>query len=942
MKVNFNIKKTLMSNISNKISYLSQMKTIYFGNTPIKGLANINETFIAKKSNNIKFNFNSIYSKNLSIKHFSSSGIRILSTSIDEPSPTESYETENIRNIGIIAHIDAGKTTTTERILLYSGIINSAGEVHDGNTVTDYLQQERDRGITIRAAAVSVKWKDTQINIIDTPGHIDFTAEVERSLRVMDSAIILFDGSMGVETQTITVWNQAAKYELPTIAFINKIDKMGANIATTLYEMSKKLRCNPVLITYPIGEEHNIKGIVDLISMTYVTYSGKNGRIMKTIDIFKSEDCESYIDTIMKLRETLLEELSNHNDELMNYILEEKEIPIDIIIDAVKYCVVNKKLLITLCGSSLKNKGVQQLIDSVVAFMPSPLETKETKLNKLLSEEKKKVLADKKIDKESAKDNIDIVEDLGKDNKQIDEDENENEKLNEEDKVINDKKEEIETEIIHRKISPSIINSSVNNKTTDTSKDKEDKSPIGFIFKIINDNNLGNLCYFKLYFGELKKGTQIKFSNPHLVNKTEKVIQILRVKADECLQLEKMQAGDIGALVGLKHLESGTTFISENSQNLLYLDPIFIPEPVFFCSIYSRSNSNTSNLLRVLQQLSIEDPSLRMKKDTETGQTVVSGLGELHLEIIKDRIEIDYGIKTLLGKMKVSFRESIKSSSEIKHILDKEFNKQPLYFEIELSCEPLPKDYEHDYNSETSKLEYYDKETNCLIVKEFENQERDTRVIFNHEIKQEDVFKTINQLKYIFKRELIYFVSESLKSGVLLGYPLHNIKVSIDNGYYNTRKTNSVAMKMCVIEAFKLLIKDSTPSLLEPFMLVETTCANMFSNTIIDEINHRKGIIDSVVTELRVSEDQIKNSKFNYSYLLEEQKELVNKTNKDQDKEIQTTIKSFIPLTEMIGYSAYIRSVTKGEASYYMEYHNFDFASSALEEKVISGEYFYE
>ena len=974
-KVNKN--NCLAVNIFNKIIYKTKLLTKF--NKELK--FNIKENILnSSNSNNNCLNTRNVI-KPIKINNFYkstsfniSNKIKIKQITLEEPSPTDTYPVESIRNIGIIAHIDAGKTTTTERMLLYSGVIQHAGEVHDGTTFTDYMDQERQRGITIRAAAVSFKWKNNQINLIDTPGHIDFSAEVERSLRVMDSAVIIFDASMGVETQTVTVWKQGfTKYNLPVIAYINKIDKMGSSISNCLSEMYRKLeKCNPVLVNYPIGEDVSFKGIVDLISFRYLEYSGVNGEKVEDKDILESNECNRHLLKILKSRNSLIEELCNYSEELMNIYLEEQEelnnldivqdqdiheinklysivksskIKKDLVIKVLKEATINQSIVPTLCGSSLKNKGVQQLLDFIVDILPSPLESNPIKISEVEFGERNNNNNDnninnyRKIKQVDTKDNLNLQN--NKEQNYLENNHNISETIN----FINDGIILLDKKTCNIKNHTNIIN--VSNENT----------PIGFIYKIINDPRLGSLSYFKLYHGTLKKNSTIKFvSKNKLYNqKVEKITQILRVKGDECLQLNEIKAGDIGALVGLKSSESGLTFTDNKSNNNYYINPIDIPDPVFFCSIYSRSNANSKELKRILKMLQIEDPSLRLKDDNETGQTVISGLGELHLEIIRDRIEIEYGIKAVLGKLRVSFRESVRGyGSSGEHLIEKVLNKDSHYMKIEIEVMSLDVNYKPHYykqiNTE-SKINNYNKkpkfisnfentayyfaESNCEIITDYEQEEKTSRigsVLFKGE---EEVFKSINQLNYNNKQSILNYLEDSLSIGVLAGYPLMNIKINIKNGEYSNKRTNDASMKICISEALKNAINNADPGLLEPFMYVETICSSEYSNSIINEISKRKGILESVVQEAIDKDNKIR---FNYKYLMDNDCD----DRKKNDLMIQTIIKSYVALTEMIGYSAFIRSATKGEATYYMNFSNYNFASYELQQKVLSGDYFYD
>ena len=837
---------------------------------------------------------------------------KIKSHSSETNIPVESYEVKNIRNIGIIAHIDAGKTTTTERMLFYSGVIAAPGEVHYGNTVTDYLEQERERGITIRAAAISFDWKDHQINLIDTPGHIDFTAEVERSLRVLDGAVVILDASMGVETQTITVWKQADKYKLPRIAYINKIDKAGASVENTLWAMHQRLGVKSLLINFPTGEENLFTGLVDLISFKIILFKDHLGLLNDIVDI--NETIPSY-KKYFKMREIMIEELANHDENIMNSYLEGKVITQEEIISAIRKTLIENKITLTLCGSSLKNKGVQQLLDSVVAFFPSPLDCKPVQAKRL------------------------------SDNALI-------------------------------------------NKHCSNSQGKA----CGLIFKIINDKEKGSIAFFKLYEGVLKNRNFIKYTNKSPIQK-ERIVQILRMKANECLQLNQINAGDIGALIGLKEAKSGDTIVEETENEICVLPGVYNPEPVFFCSIMPKRNSDFRTLISILDNLNREDPSFQIRYDKDTAQTLICGLGELHLEIIKDRIELEYGIQSNLGKMKVSFKESIRRSTRNKLKIEREFNGSQIYFEIDLEIYPIEVEYaniesqnenfdisslfekdeaissreqqkqskitENKYDKkflftlkryedeglkieidETNSLQLNIKHNKCAISFDFEKAPKiiETEKTDNGD---DEVFKSINFLNPDEKRILFESVLENLNSGSLLGYPLVNIGVRILNGKFSNMRTNDIAMKVSISEAMKIILKSADPVFMEPFMLVEIMCPNYASSQVISDLTgNRRGKIISIVCENQTSTFAVnKAHEFAYDFLFKENKHSNQNFSND---DIINKIYALAPLSELVGYTAFIRSITRGEGKFFMKFQEYDQVGHSLQSRILDYSYFYE
>jgi elongation factor G len=934
-----------------------------------------------KSTKNLNLNQNYFLNWNQK-KYFST--IKIKSMSEESSIPIKSYDVEKIRNIGIIAHIDAGKTTTTERMLYYSGVIAKPGEVHHGNTVMDYMPQERERGITIRAAAVSFDWKSYQINLIDTPGHIDFTAEVERSLRVLDGAVVILDASMGVETQTITVWKQANKYNLPRIAFINKLDKAGASVENTLLAVHRRLGVKPILINYPIGEESSLSGLVDLIAFKKVKYEDINGLEYSLEDLEEAvEGCDNY-NKYVKLREIIIEELANFDEHLMNLYLDGKEIELDYLLSLIRKLVIENKITLLLCGSSLKNKGVQQILDSVAAFFPSPLDTKPVKASRI---------------KGDAKDKSEII-------------------------------------------------------TKHPSNTKG--SLCGIIFKIINDKEKGCLAFFKLYEGTLKNKATIKYTNKNSTVK-ERIVQLLRVKADEFMQLSEIAAGDIGAIIGLKEAKSGDTFIDENDNELCVLPGVFTPEPVFFCAVYPKRNSDYKTLIGILENLNREDPSFQVRFDKETNQTLLCGLGELHLEIIRDRIELEYGLSAQLGKMKVSFRESIRSAKKLKYKLDKEFNGQRVFFEMELELFPLDFDFvkqiqqnedfditklfdeemqediysdvinnndnkneiensknkndinnnnnnkknnnkknENEYknenikksnsesdsnNSENSKsrskiknkqklfklfnISRYaknkinpveaDKEDplkltvnglNYQVLFDFEEQEPFVETV-KHEDKSEEVFKSLNFLNSDHKRYLFECILDSLNCGSLLGYQNVNLGIRIVSGKYSNLRTNELAVKICTAEALRSLLKECDPVFMEPFMLLEIVTPNNCTSDLISDLGgKRRGKIISIICDNNNNTDD-KSGKdafnkiddFPYKFLFEANKSEIAKSS---NEDILARIYALAPLSQLVGYAAHVRSITKGEGKFFMKFHQFDQVDTIMQEKVLNGTYFYE
>jgi len=844
---------------------------------------------------------NTVLTRLLKLTHKSSSNssqIKIKSTSSSENIPIQSFPTELIRNIGIIAHIDAGKTTTTERMLFYSGVIGLPGEVHYGNTVMDYMEQERKRGITIRAAAISFEWKNHQINLIDTPGHIDFTGEVERSVRVLDAAVLILDASQGVETQTMTVWKQADRYYLPRFAYINKVDKIGANIENTLYDIQKKLGVKPILFNYPDGEENLFTSLIDLVNFQKVNFLDSLGVDLEYSEIAKDD---SKYAKYSKLREILVEEVASLDEEIMDFYLENKPVPIENLKASLRKLIISNKIIPVFCGSSLKNKGVQSILEGVVDYFPSPYDLKPIKAEKLLSKEKVEKHA-------SNKGNL-----------------------------------------------------------------------CGFIFKIINDKEKGSIAFFKIYEGVLRSKSNIKFINSGI---SERIVQLLRVKANECIQLNEISAGDIGAITGLKNVKAGSTFTlaTTDPSEEVVLPGFYMPPPVFFCNIYPKRTADFKPLMNILSQLEMEDPSFSVKYDQETNQYLLSGLGELHLEVIRDRIELEYGINSVLGKMKVSFRESIRASNRFKHKTEKFFNGNRIYLELDILVYPVENNLDLDSIGDLDKI-LYEKEMENNLDPQTNEETTGEKFIFplsqfiesgynlkidkndklklhftkaqseitfsfekmnsftdnvKHDNGEEEIFRSINQLPSQMKVQMLSSVLESLNSGSLLGYPMLNIGIDIKGGRFSEKRTNDIAMKVCVHETIKSVSSHAEPWFLEPFMIIEITAPNYASSEIISDMSKRRGKIAYIQNANEIKYNQ--EIKFIYDFMIERKLS----QNYKESNDLITKIYAFAPLSELIGYAAFIRSISQGEAKHYMVFYNYDFVGSTLQNKILDGSYFYE
>jgi elongation factor G len=660
----------------------------------------------------------------------------------------ETDKLENVRNIGIMAHIDAGKTTTTERILFYSGRVHRIGEVHEGAATMDYMEQERERGITITSAATTVYWKDCKINIIDTPGHVDFTIEVERSLRVLDGAVAVFDAVAGVQPQSETVWRQAERYGVPRIAFINKMDRVGADFANSVKSMREKLHANAIPVHCPIGAESDFKGMVDLISMKAYMFHDETMGAEYGIEPIPAD----LLEQCKKMRMELLEELAtidDTNDAFMTKVLESPDsIPEDEIHAVIRKAVVSNKLNPVLCGTAFKNKGVQQILDAVVRWMPSPLDRGVIKGHKLDSDE--------------------WIE-----------------------------------------IAPA------------------DNSPFSALaFKIITDPYVGKLTFIRIYSGTLAKGTSLINSTK---DKDERVSRLLEMHANQRKDRDEFFTGDIAACIGLKYTSTGDTLCTEDHP--LLLEKMNFPDPVISMAIEPKSKADREKLAKALGALSEEDPTFRVMTNEETGQTIIMGMGELHLEILRDRMFREFAVEANVGKPEVSYKETITtpSTSETKYV--KQTGGRGQYAHVCLEIEP---------NEAGKGNEVVSKIVGGTIPKEYINP-------------------------------CIKGIEEGLQTGVLAGYPLIDVKVAITYGSYHEVDSNEMAFKICASMAIKDAARKGKPVLLEPIMKVVTTAPEAHVGDVIGDLNRRrgkilgqeslKGIID-VTAEVPLSE------MFGYSTIL--------------------------------------------------------------------------
>jgi elongation factor G len=624
---------------------------------------------------------------------------------------------DKVRNIGIMAHIDAGKTTTTERILYYTGKLHRLGEVHDGAATMDWMEQEKERGITITSAATTCYWNDHQINIIDTPGHVDFTVEVERSLRILDGAVALFCAVGGVEPQSETVWRQADKYGVPRIAFVNKMDRIGADFFSAVNMMKERLGANAVPLSLPIGEGDLFTGIIDLISFKARMYHEETfGATFNEIDI-----PQDLLEKANKYRTEMLEAVSDIDDTLLEKYLEGKEISINELNSVIRRATIELKIVPVLCGSSFKNKGVQKLLDSVIDFLPSPSDTNEI-----------------------------VAHHIG----------------------IND--------FVTRKI-------------------EDDEKFTALAFKIMNDPYVGKLCFFRVYTGTLKTGSYIFNA---VSGKKERVGRLLQMHANSREDIDEVRAGDIAAVVGLKHTRTGDTLCTQDDP--IILEKIIFPEPVIQIAIEPKTKADQDKLSEALGKLSDEDPTFKVNIDNETGQTLISGMGELHLEILVDRMKREFNVEANVGKPQVAYRETITQKVDAEGKFVKQSGGRGKYGHVWIELEP---------NEPGKGFEF-------------------TNAIVGGKVPKE----------YI--TPVSAGIQEAMRNGVLAGYPVVDIKAKLYDGSYHDVDSDELSFKVAGSMAFKKGSLKAKPIILEPIMEVEVVTPEEYLGDVMGDLNSRRGKIE--------------------------------------------------------------------------------------------------
>jgi elongation factor G len=687
---------------------------------------------------------------------------------------------ERYRNIGIVAHVDAGKTTTTERVLFYTGMSHKIGEVHDGAATTDWMVQEQERGITITSAAVTTFWRgmeaqfaEHRINIIDTPGHVDFTIEVERSLRVLDGAVVVFCGSSGVEPQSETVWRQADKYHVPRLVFVNKMDRAGADFDRVINQIRNRLGATCVPIQLNIGTEENFKGVIDLIKMKAINWSETDQGMT-----FTYEDIPANLAAkAAEMHEYLVEAAAEASDELMNKYLEEGELSEVEIKTALRQRTINNEIVLATCGSAFKNKGVQAVLDAVVDFLPAP---------------------------------IDVPAITG-----IDESENE------------------------------------------VKRPPDDNAPFAALaFKIATDPFVGTLTFIRVYSGVLESGAGVYNS---VKQKRERVGRIVQMHANDRTELKEVRAGDIAAAIGLKDVTTGDTLCDNNHR--VILERMDFPEPVITIAVEPRSKADQDKMGIALQKLAAEDPSFKVETDEESAQTLISGMGELHLDIIVDRMRREFGVECNVGKPQVAYRETIRSKVEVEGKFVRQSGGRGQFGHVWLRIEPL---------EEGAGYEFVNEIVGGVVPREF--------------------------IPAVDKG-----IQEQMKNGVLAGYPVLDVRVSLFDGSYHDVDSNEMAFKIAGSMGFKKGALEATPVLLEPCMKVEVTTPEDYMGDVVGDLNRRRGIIEGM-------DDGIAGVKL---------------------------VHAVVPLSEMFGYATDLRSASQGRASYSMEFLKYADAPQNIAKAII-------
>jgi elongation factor G len=682
-----------------------------------------------------------------------------------------------VRNIGIMAHIDAGKTTTTERILFYTGINYKIGEVHEGAATMDWMEQEQERGITITSAATTCHWKDHQINIIDTPGHVDFTIEVERSLRVLDGAVAVFDGVAGVEPQSQTVWRQADRYRVPRICFVNKLDRTGASFEHCVETIKNRLNAIPAVVQLPIGSEADFIGVIDLINMRALTWRGET----KIGEDYAVEEIPAELaDQAQAARHALIELVADHDDHMMEaFLTDEESITPELLQDSIRRAVLASKITAVLCGSAFKNKGVQPLLDAVIAYLPSPLDV------------------------------------------------------------------------------PAIIGFKPGDESVMIERHPADADPFAALaYKIAADPHLGRLTYIRLYSGKLEAGSTVLNATK---GRKERIGKIYQMHANKRQEIASVGAGQIVAVMGLKDTTTGETLCDMGHP--VQLESMDFPAPVIEQAIEPKTKSDQEKLGMAIQRLAEEDPTFRVHTDDETGQTIIAGMGELHLEILIDRMKREFRVGANIGRPQVAYRETLRRPVEkVEYTHKKQSGGSGQYGRVIINVEPQPVG---------SGYEFVNQITGGRIPREY--------------------IPAVDE-----------GIQDAMQFGVLAGYPVDDVKVTLIDGAYHDVDSSELAFRIAGSMVFKEAARRADPALLEPVMAVEVTTPETYLGTVIGDINSRRGHVQAM-----------------------------------NDLHGNKVVQALVPLSEMFGYVGDLRSKTSGQASYSMEFHSYAETPKNIAEEII-------
>ena len=690
------------------------------------------------------------------------------------------YPIQKIRDIGIIAHIDAGKTTVSERVLFYTGVSHKIGEVHEGEAIMDWMEQERERGITITSAATTCFWQPTyggeehRINIIDTPGHVDFTVEVERSLRVLDGGVVVFDGVAGVEPQSETVWRQADKYKVPRICFINKLDRMGASFEKSFQSILDRLTPNAIAVTIPVGLEAEFRGVIDLLRMKFISFEGEHGE-----KIIEADIPENYKSEAENKRNSLVEKIAEQDDSLLEQYLEGKEIAVNVLRKTLRMATIEYKLVPVFCGSALKNKGVQLVLDGVIDYLPSPIDLPPVEGNDSKT--------DQKIFREA----------------------------------------------------------------------KDDAPFAALAFKLQTDPYVGQLTYFRVYSGKLSAGSYVLNATR---GEKERIGRILRMHANRREEVKEISTGGIGAIVGLKSTKTGDTLC--DPDNPIVLEQITFPEPVVSLRIEPKTKADQEKMGLALRRLADEDPTFRIKGDEETMETIISGMGELHLEIIVDRMRREFKVEANVGRPQVAYKETIKKTAEAEGKYIRQSGGRGQYGHVWLKVEP---------------------------------QERGKGFEFENEIKG-------GIIPQEFIPAVEKGVKEAVEKGVIAGYPIVDIKITLYDGSYHEVDSSEAAFKIAGSIAFQEAAKRASPIILEPVMKVEVVTPEQFLGDVTGDLSSKRGRIEKMSDRINVK-----------------------------------VVDAKVPLSEMFGYVTKLRSMTEGRASYTMEFDHYEEVPASVVELIKEG-----